>query len=233
MQGSDRFLQELAPGGLWVGERPVWFSGVRMRARMTVVRLANGRLWVHSPCEPTAELCQELDALGEVSFLVVPNRYHHLRTPAMKERYPQAQVIGPVSARPRNPRLELDLVVDDGRLATFIPDFSAIALRGVPFLDETLFFHHRTQTLIGADLMMCACARDHWTWRWSARVWGQYERYKAPPDVRWNTRGGPLVRQSIAELAQLPLERILVAHSDPIEDRPMEQLREAWRFALG
>jgi hypothetical protein len=72
---------------------------------------------------------------------------------------------------------------------------------------------------------------DHWTWRWVSRVLGQYQRYKAPPDVRWNTRAGPLVRQSLEQIAALPLERILVAHSDPIEDRPLERLEEAWRFA--
>jgi hypothetical protein len=48
--------------------------------------------------------------------------------------------------------------------------------------------------------------------------------------VRWHTRGGPVVRQSLEEIAKLPLQRILVAHSDPVEDHPVEQLEEAWRF---
>jgi hypothetical protein len=148
----------------------------------------------------------------------------------MKARYPDAQVIGPASAKLRNKSVALDVALDDERLPSLVPELSPVALRGVPFLDETLFFHAKTRTLIGADLMMCGCPADHWTWRWTSRVLGQYQRYKAPPDVRWNTRGGPIVRQSLEELAKLPLERILVAHSDPIEDRPVEQLEEAWRF---
>jgi hypothetical protein len=48
--------------------------------------------------------------------------------------------------------------------------------------------------------------------------------------VRWHTRGGPDVRQSLEEIARLPLKRILVARSDPVEDHPVEQLEEAWRF---
>jgi hypothetical protein len=39
-----------------------------------------------------------------------------------------------------------------------------------------------------------------------------------------------LLRQSLEEIAKLPLSRILLAHSDPIEDRPVEQIEEAWRF---
>jgi hypothetical protein len=162
---------------------------------------------------------------------VVPNRYHHLHAAAMKARYPDARVIGPASATSRNKSVAIDVAIDDDRLPSLVPELSPVALRGVPFLDETLFFHTSTHTLIGADLMMCGCPADHWTWRWASRVWGQYQRYKAPPDVRWHTRGGPIVRQSLDEIARLPLERILVAHSDPIVDRPLEQLEDAWRFA--
>jgi hypothetical protein len=223
-------LVELSPAGIWIGERKLWFGGVRLRSRMTVIRLADGRLWVHSASEPTPELCAELDRLGQVSWLVVPNRWHHIHAAAMKARYPDAQVIGPASAKLRNKSVALDVAIDDERLPSLVPELSPVALRGVPFLDETLFYHAKTRTLIGADLMMCGCPADHWTWRWASRVCGQYQRYKANPDVRWHTRAGPIVRQSLEEIAKLPLLRILVAHSDPIEDRPVEQLEEAWRF---
>jgi hypothetical protein len=231
MESSTAGLIELTPGGIWVAERKLWFSGVRLRSRMTVLRLADGRLWVHSASEPNRDLCAELDRLGQVSWIVVPNRFHHLQASAMKARYPGAQVIGPASAQSRNKALALDVAIDDARLPSLVPELSPVPLRGVPFLDETLFFHAKTHTLIGADLMMCGCAADHWTWRWVSRAMGQYERYKAPPDVRWQTRGGPVLRQSLEEIARLPLTRILVAHSDSVEDHPVEQLEEAWRFA--
>lgn len=35
------------------------------------------------------------------------------------------------------------------------------------------------------------------------------------------------------ELAKRPMERILVAHSDPIEARPAAQLEKAWRRGMG
>ncbi len=218
-------LEAHTAGDLWVAQRNLWFSGVRLRARMTVIRLADGRLWLHSPHEPTPELCAELDRLGEVTWIVVPNRYHHLHAAATKARYPDAQVIGPASAIERNKTVVLDAPT------AAIPGIAAVELRGVPFLDETLFLHSKTGTLIGADVMMCGCAADHFTWRWASRLFGQYGRYKTPPDVRKHTKPGPEVRASIAELAKLSVERIFVAHSDPIEDRPMEQLEEAWRFA--
>jgi hypothetical protein len=233
MNSKPAGLEEISPGGIWIGERELWFGGVRLRSRMTVIRVADGRLWVHSASEPTPELCAELDRLGEVGWVVVPNRYHHIHAAAMKARYPNAQVIGPASAKLRNKGVALDVAIDDERLPSLVPELVPVPLKGVPFLDETLFFYAKMRTLIGADLMMCGCPTDHWTWRWASRVFGQYQRHRAPPDVRWHTRGGPLVRQSLDDIAKLPLERILVAHSDPIEDRPLEQLQEAWRFVGG
>lgn len=90
-------FEAVIPNTIWVSERPIWFGGVRLRSRTTVVRLPDGGLWVHSPSEPTAEVCAALDALGEVRWIVVPNRFHHLQAPATATRYPQAQVVGPRS----------------------------------------------------------------------------------------------------------------------------------------
>ena len=121
---------------------------------------------------------------------------------------------------------------DDPAYVRATPELTSIQLGGVPFLDETVFFHPASGSLIAADLLMSACARDHWTWRMAARIWGRYEKVKTPPDVRWNTRASTALAESIAQMRALPLQRILVAHADPITDRPAQQLAEAWEFAI-
>jgi hypothetical protein len=224
-------FEVVVPDSIWVTERPIWFSGVRLRSRTTVVRLPGDALWVHSPCTPTDEVCAALDTLGEVRWIVVPNRFHHLQTPATAARYPNALVVGPKSAESRNPRVTLTMGTDDAALRS-TPELIPIQLRGVPFLDETVFFHPISGSLIAADLLMSACARDHWTWRIAARIWGRYGKVGTPPDVRWKTRASTAVAESIAQMRALPLQRILVAHADPITDRPVEQLAEAWNFAI-
>ena len=84
----------------------------------------------------------------------------------------------------------VDHDVADPSLGEKLPEFRIVPLAGVPFLDETTFFHEPSQTLIAADLMMCGDPKDHWTWRWASRVWGQYGKFKLPPDVRLRTRRG-------------------------------------------
>lgn len=227
-----RVFEAVVPNSIWVAERPVWFSGIRLRSRTTVVRLSDDQLWVHSPCTPTDEVCRELDALGEVRFVVVPNRYHHLETPATKARYPKALVVGPASAASRNPRLKLDASVTDLAYQHATPELTSIQVEGVPFLDETVFFHRASGSLIAADLLMSSCSRDHWTSQMAGRILGHHEKFRVPPDVRWNTRVNDAVARSIEQLQALPVERILVAHSDAITVRPVEQLVKAWNFAL-
>jgi hypothetical protein len=156
------------PDSIWVTERPIWFAGVRLRSRTTVVRLSGDALWVHSPCTPTDDVSAALDALGEVRWIVVPNRFHHLQTPATAARYPNAIVVGPKSAESRNPHVRLTMGTDAPAYVGSTPELTSIQLGGVPFLDETVFFHPASGSLIAADLLMSACARDHWTWRIAA-----------------------------------------------------------------
>ncbi len=225
-------FEPVVPGSIWVSERPLWFSGVRLRSRTTVVRLADGALWIHSPGPPTDAACAALDALGEVRWLVIPNRFHHLQTPAMAARYPGARVVGPATVEARNPAVRRAMDLDDPAYVQATPELTPIPLRGVPFLDETVFFHAASGSLIAADIAMSACARDHWTWRISARLFGRYEKTGTPPDVRLKTRASAEAAASIDAMRALPLQRILVAHADPITERPAEQLAEAWRFAI-
>jgi hypothetical protein len=177
-------------------------------------------------------VCAALDALGEVRWIVVPNRFHHLQTPATAARYPKALVVGPKSAVSRNPHVSLTLGTDDPAYVRSTPELVSIQLNGVPFLDETVFFHPASGSLIAADLLISACARDHWTWRIAARIFGRYGKVGTPPDVRMHARASTAAAESIAQMRALPLERILVAHADPITDRPVQRLAEAWDFAI-
>jgi hypothetical protein len=228
---SRSVFEVVVPNAIWVTERPVWFGGVRLRSRTTVVRLADGALWVHSPCPPTDEVCAALDGLGEVRWIVVPNRFHHLQTPATAARYPNALVVGPKSAQSRNAHVSLTMCPDDPAYVRATPELTPIALRGVPFLDETVFFHSASGSLIAADLLLSACARDHWTWRVAGRIWGRYGKVRTPPDVRMHTRASSAAAESIAQIRALPFQQILVAHADPITDRHAQQLADAWSFA--
>ncbi|MEO1482411.1 MAG: hypothetical protein AAFU77_09925 [Myxococcota bacterium] len=64
---------------VWVAKAPLALpGGIEVGATMTVVRLADRGLWIHSPIPLNQALVTELDALGEVRWIVAPNLLHHL-----------------------------------------------------------------------------------------------------------------------------------------------------------
>ncbi|MCO4764174.1 MAG: hypothetical protein KC502_21865 [Myxococcales bacterium] len=66
---------------------------------MTVYRLPEGRLVVHSAVALNEAGMASLDALGPVSFIIVPNGFHRLDAGRYKARYPDALVLAPKNVR--------------------------------------------------------------------------------------------------------------------------------------
>jgi Domain of unknown function (DUF4336) len=215
---------------IWSLERPVWFSGARLRTRTTVVRLDDGSLLLHTPAPPTDALAQELRALGPVRWLVVPNRWHHLGAPAAAAHFPEATLVGPASALHRNPLLRLDLHLDDGKFGELVPELELLPLAGVPFWDETVLYHRPTQTLLGADIVCSAGRNDHFTWRFGARLTGCYERVRVPPDARKRLQDKDAAARSLRAMLQLPAERLIIGHGDIIDAGCRDHLAHAWRL---
>lgn len=211
-------------------DRPVWFSGVRLRANTTVVRLDDGGLLLHSPAPPSHALVEQLRALGPVRWLVVPNCFHHLGAPAAAARFPEARVVGPQSALRRNEALRVHVDLHGAEFGERLPEFEVLPLQGVPFLDETVLYHRPTQTLLGADIVLRADAKDHWTWRWAARITGCYDRVRVPPDVRRTIPDKAAAARSIRAMLDRPARRLLVGHADVVEEGCLDRLAEAWRL---
>ena len=63
-------LTPYVPDRIWLRAYPVRLAGTRFEARMTVIRLASGELMLHSPCNITAVLAEDISTLGPVAHIV-------------------------------------------------------------------------------------------------------------------------------------------------------------------
>lgn len=213
---------------VWLLERPVWFSGVRQRVHTTVLRLEDGGLLLHSPAPLTDALVEQLNGIGPVRWLVVPNCFHHLGTPAAALNFPGARVVAPASALRRNRALRAHAEI--ARIGELVPEFEALPLEGVPFLDETVLFHRPTQTLLGADLVLCPNARDHFSLRLAARLLGFYDQVRVPYDVKNKIPDKAAAARSLRAIVERPARRLIVGHADVMEAGWREHLARAWRL---
>jgi len=89
-------IQELAEN-LWRVEGALpHFS---MRRVMTVVRLRDGRLLIHSAIAMDEASMKRLEAWGEPAILLIPHARHRLDAPRYKRRYPGLRVFAPPAVR--------------------------------------------------------------------------------------------------------------------------------------
>ena len=125
--------------------------------RMTVARLADGSLWLHSPIAPDDSLCAALEALGDIRHLVSPNFIHYAHIAAWQARYPQATAWASPGVRERaatqNIPVRFDADLQDEAPPAWRAEISQHIFQGSRVMREVVFFHHSSRTLILTDLI--------------------------------------------------------------------------------
>lgn len=144
---------------VWIVDGPVIdmtyvIGSLPFTTRMTVVRLADGGLWLHSPTPLTPELAAAIDALGPVRALVAPNKIHFWWLPEWRERYPEARVTAAprVLERAKERLGHVDAELQPGAPSPWGEELQTVLLRGA-YMDEAEFFHAPSGTLILTDLI--------------------------------------------------------------------------------
>ncbi|KAJ3127279.1 hypothetical protein HK098_006553 [Nowakowskiella sp. JEL0407] len=85
---------------LWQVKGSLPEKGPQLPRVMTIYKIPEtGGLWLHSVMCLREEVMEELDALGDVEYIVVPCRNHTLDAVAYKNRYPTALVVCPEISR--------------------------------------------------------------------------------------------------------------------------------------
>lgn len=87
--------RELMPG-VWEVTGSLPFP---LRRNMTIVRLTDGTLLLHSVIAMDEAGMAKLDALGKPSIMIVPHGGHRMDPPFFKARYPALKVVAPAAAR--------------------------------------------------------------------------------------------------------------------------------------
>ena len=147
---------------IWIVDGPIvhmqqFGLSVPFPTRMTVIRLLNGDLFVHSPVSPTDELCAALDDLGRVAHLISPNKIHYASIGVWAKRYPNALCWASPGVRERavsrNIDVHFDRDLNDEAPEEWLGEIDQIVFKGSSFMDEVIFFHRSSRTVILADLI--------------------------------------------------------------------------------
>lgn len=145
---ADIFIVDSALPGL---------LGKVLPARMTVIRLADGSLLLHSPVRFAVQLKTELQAIGQIAHLVAPNIAHWIFLRDWQQACPGAATWAAPGLRERRQvkrsGVQLDHDLGETAPAVWGDTVKLVMVRGGFGFHEAALFHQPSRTLVLTDLV--------------------------------------------------------------------------------
>lgn len=218
--------------GLWVAEHPLKAMGMELGRRMTVVRLVDGGLWLHSVGRLTPDVRGWLDRLGRVAFIVSPTRLHHRWMEAYAEAYPEAVLVASPGLPSKRPDLAFDRVLDDVPDPGWAPDIDQAVFPVRGDYREVVFLLRSSRTLILADLCFHIPADRGPVTTTLARALGYYERFATSRLLRLSLADRPAAREALTRILAWDFDRVIIGHGEILDSGGKPALERAFAWLL-
>lgn len=217
-------MNDIAPGVWSVGGEVRLPGGIRFPLRMTVIRLSDGALWLHSPV-PIDDACAEvLEQLGPVRHLVAPSRFHDLYMAAASARWPEATVYGPEAIRDTLP---IHRALGESAPTGWHGDIEQVFVDGAPSVDEFVFFHRQSRSVIVTDLVFNFRGANLIT-NLMLRLIGCHGCMAASRSWGWFfARNQQAVASSVKRILAWPIERVIPCHGEVVTENARAQFSAA------
>jgi hypothetical protein len=232
-------LTEYIPGRIWLKEYPVHYALCDFYARMTVIRLSDRRIMLHSPCEIRDNLRSEIQSLGEAAYIVAPGSFHFSHIWSAQNAFPEAETFICPGIERKVPGVKFDWMLGDRPDPRWEADFEQVLVRGSRFIQEVAFYHKCTKTLILVDVLENAtdstpgASRASWMLKfWFKVVFRMWNNPKPAPEYQIGWIDKAAAGKSLRRILEWQFERVIIAHGDLIEKSPVEVLTAAWKGLL-
>jgi hypothetical protein len=199
---------------------------------MTVIRLASGELMLHSPCDITAAMAEEISALGPIAHIVLPGNFHHMYAATAQAAFPRAKTWICPGIERRRPDLKYDRVLGDVAPADWADEIDQVLVQGTRIMREVAMFHRASRTLILVDLIEnftdatphTGGALKFW-FKYVLRMWNNP---RPAPEYRmgWSDRQAGV--KSLRRILAWDFQHIVLSHGDLIQSAAREVAIKAW-----
>jgi hypothetical protein len=210
---------------LWIKKFPLKVLGTDHGRTVTVIRLASGKLVVHSMAPFAESDVAEIRSLGDPGWLVEAMMLHDTYAHEGADRFPGIPFLAPdgfseVVKFPTQPLLPSP--------PEWADEIDVIELQGAPKLKEHVFVHRPSRTLIVADLIFHFRADETGWNRFFHRYIAGFKRYPGMSRIfRICISDREAFRRSLDRVFAADFDRIIVGHGDVIETGGKAALRQA------
>ncbi|CAM3144114.1 DUF4336 domain-containing protein [Vibrio mytili] len=221
---------------IWIFDgEPVQFLGLPFSTRMTVVRLSSGDLWVHSPIKLSESITEQVNSLGRVKYLIAPNHLHHLFLAEWMTAYPDAEAYGTNEVMKKRRDITFDGSLNGSHGYPWGSDIEQELFSGSPLMEECVFFHNRSSTLIVTDLVENFSGQDFNYWqRFVAKGVGILApNGKTPLDWRLSFMFGKEdARKHLSRLLSWNPQILIMAHGEIVNENADKFLKKSFKWLL-
>jgi hypothetical protein len=221
---------------IWIVDGPeISFYKMPFSTRMTIIRLSNGDLFIHSPTPLSETLKTEVDKLGRVAHLVSPNFIHYWWIKEWGNAYPDA--IKWASPNVRKRAGKHDITFDKDLRNTpedaWSNDIDQIIISAPRGISEVEFFHKPSRTLILTDFIENFEAGRIHSRLLKLLMWIGGLRHpdgKMPIDIYLSALGRlKELRASVQIMVDWAPEKIILAHGHWYTKNGVAELKRAFR----
>jgi hypothetical protein len=206
-------------------------GGIEMGTRSCVIRLAGGGVVVHTPGPLTDDVRRAIDSLGPVRALIAPNLLHHMFLRNSIREYPQARVFAAPGLREKLGDVRVDEVLSDKAPDLWAADLEQVFVGGAPSLNEIVFLHRASRTLLCLDLCFNLRASASFVTRMFMRINGAYGSFGPSRIFRYVVmKDRRAMRASLDRILAWDFDRVTVAHGEILESGGHAALRTAFAW---
>jgi hypothetical protein len=226
-------LRELDEG-IWTLEGdPTRFFTFPYELRSTIVDLGGNSLFVHSPVQLSVA-AEAVESLGRVGYIVSPNKMHHLFLGEWGAAFPDARIYSPPGLRSKRPDVCFHGDLGDQPEGVWASVLDQRLVRGSLFMEEAVFFHLPSRTLIVGDLIENHDPGGLTVWH---RAFARANHMLAPHGTtarvfRLTFWQRAEARRVVEEILSWQPRRVVVMHGPCIEDNAVAFLRHAFGWLL-
>jgi Domain of unknown function (DUF4336) len=220
---------------VWTVDGPdVRDMGVMFTTRMAIVKLAGGSLWVDSPVPVPFDTLRRIVELGPVRYIIAATPRHVWRLEGWHALFPEAQQWAP-RATPftvRKGHPSFTGILGDRPYEGWADDIDQLAFKGNPLIEEVVFFHKESRTVILDDLIQVhEMARARPVLNALFRLGGVAAPHGGVPrDIRLTFTNRRLARLSLKKLLSWDFDKLIIAHGGCIQSDAKSFVRNAFRW---
>lgn len=213
---------------VWIDARSAAFFGVECGSRMTIARMADGGLFVHSPVGLDPATRAAVDALGPVRAVVAPSLFHHLHVASWMKAYPDAIFGACPGLEWKRPDLAFTCVVADEPHPVWRGQLAQVYFSSRRE-NEVVFFHDRSRTLICADALLNLSTIASPGTRLVARAMGNTRPGFGWPE-RLMVRDRRVARRQVERILEWDTDKLVLSHGTPVEGAGRDVFRCAYAW---